>query len=79
MKRLPVRDGSFFGFICFSSWIVQLWKGGAFYEFFHGTFVFFNDKGHSGGCPAFDNQLGLHLKNYRTQKKLDNKKQEFFA
>ena len=28
----------------------------------------FNDKGHSGGCPASDNQPGLHLKNYRTQK-----------
>ncbi|WP_278842377.1 hypothetical protein, partial [Holdemania filiformis] len=41
----------------------------AFYEIFHGTFVFFNDKGHSGGCPASDNQPGLHLKNYRTQKK----------
>lgn len=27
----------------------------AFYEIFHGTFVFFNDKGHSGGCPASDN------------------------
>ncbi|WP_278841419.1 hypothetical protein, partial [Holdemania filiformis] len=41
----------------------------AFYEIFHGTFVFFNDKGHSGGCPASDNQPGLHLKNYRTRKK----------
>ncbi|WP_139248528.1 hypothetical protein [Holdemania sp. Marseille-P2844] len=71
-------DLSFDSFV-FRACFLQLWKGGAFYEFFHGTFVFFNDKGHSGGCPAFDNQLGLHLKNYRTQKKLDNKKQEFFA
>ena len=69
MKRLPVRDGSFFGFICFSSWIVQLWKGGAFYEFFHGTLVFslffWMDVDDSNN----DHDHWMQNQNYRIQKK----------